>query len=292
MDTSKATFEVEHLPRNYDVKEFLLCDNAETLLDEVARLKVSNTKAILNAVKALLDLSWHSVKKSKHTVIRIRTTDLPREFLIEVCDNAPSKTLAVYETKIRQIEFAEQSVYLVQDLNVKIGDSLHLCLNLEEKILETETPSISEFFEEVGKRHGLSGEEFKELYLKHENARRASEVRIEKGNKTEKKPCIIYLNGRESVFEYGTNGYDFLMVVLKHSRNLERGANRDLVSEELFDKWNSRRGNGALHRRELSHAMGHFNEKVQRDTGIPYPLIVKGRNKYTFRLNPKFSLSS
>lgn len=82
------------------------------------------------------------------------------------------------------------------------------------------------------------------------------------------------------------------MVVLKHSRNLERGANRDLVSEELFDKWNSRRGNGALHRRELSHAMGHFNEKVQRDTGIPYPLIVKGRNKYTFRLNPKFSLSS
>lgn len=278
------TVDRHHVSHDFECAEFLLGkSNPETITGEVVRLDALNSEKIIYATKAILDLTKPFCKKPERVLIRLEVNKAFDEFVIEVYYEKLEMPLGEYTVRTSQVVLVNDNVCFVQDVTVQIGQIM-FCTQQLEKSLGRIDKTLQEAFEKVANTHGESVDTVSRLWYERILEIMTSRAKISRGRKGSEQPCIISVYDRKSVFNAGTREYSLLMAILTNSRNLKRGVFVDDLGEELYDTTGGYQKNKTL----MSNVLRNINEKIRRDTGLRYDLIVKSGSKYV--LNKEITL--
>lgn len=277
---------VDRHPISHDFEraEFLLSkDGAETVTGEVVRLDTSNSEKIIHAIKATLDLTKPFCKKPERVLIRLEVGKAFDEFIIGVYYEKLEVPLGEYTVQTSQIVLVGGDACFIQDVTMRVGQIMFYTQQLEKSLGRIDE-TLQEAFEKVANAHGESVDEVSRLWYGRMLETMTSRAKISKGRKGSEQPCIVSVYDRKSVFNAGTREYGLLMAILTNSRNLKRGVFVDDLGEELYDTTGGFQKNKNL----MSNILRNINEKIRRDTGLRYDLIVKSGSKYV--LNKEITL--
>lgn len=277
---------VDRYPISHDFEcaEFLLGkDGAETITGEVVRLDTLNSEKIIRAIKATLDLTKPFCKKPERVLIRLEVGKTFDEFVIGVYYENLEVPLGEYTVRTSQVVLVNGNACFVQDVTVQVGQIMLYTQQLEKSLGRIDE-TLQEAFEKVANAHGESVDTVSRLWHERIFDIMTSRAKITKGRKGSEQPCIVSVYDRKSIFNAGTREYSLLMAILTNSRNLKRGVFVDDLGEELYDTTGGYQKNKTL----MSNVLRNINEKIRRDTGLRYDLIVRRGSKYI--LNKEITL--
>lgn len=270
--------------QDFERAEFLLGKNgAETITGEIVRLDALNSEKIIYATKVLLNLTKPFWKRPERMLIRLEVSKALDEFTVRLYYENLEVPLGEYTVRTSQVVLVNDDIYFVQDVSVQISQVMFYTQQLERSLGRIDE-ALQEVFEKVANEHSESVDEVSRLWYGRKLEMMTTQAKINRGRKGSEQPCIISVYDRKSVFNAGTREYGLLMAILTNTRNLKRGVSVDDLGDELYDTTGGFQKNKNL----MSNILRNINEKIRRDTGLRYDLIVKQGSKYI--LNKEITL--